>query len=135
MFRTADGAGVDHLHLLGITATPAHPRLAKAALGAHETVAWSYHCHGPDAAAQLRHEGFRLWALERTAESSPQLSLYEVTPPPGPLAIIVGNERAGVDPGLLALCDGVFALPMSGDKSSLNVAVAFGIAVYHLRFG
>ena len=134
MFRTADGAGIDHLHLLGITATPAHPRLAKAALGAHETVAWSYHRDGPDAAARLRDAGFRLWALERTAEPSPQLSLYETELPSTPLALIVGNERAGVDPGLLALCDGVFALPMSGNKSSLNVAVAFGIAVYHLRF-
>jgi len=135
MFRSADGAGVDHLHLLGITATPEHPRLAKAALGAHETVAWTHHRHGPDAAARLRDEGFGLWALERTAEPLPQPSLYEVEPPPGPLALIVGNERAGVDPDLMALCDGVFGLPMSGGKSSLNVAVAFGIAVYHLRFG
>ena len=135
MFRTADGAGVDHLHLLGITATPAHPRLAKAALGAHETVGWTYHRHGPNAAARLRDGGFTLWALERTADPSSQPSLYEAMPPLGPLALIVGNERAGVDPGLLALCDGVFSLPMSGDKSSLNVAVAFGIAVYHLRFG
>lgn len=135
MFRTADGAGVDHLHLLGITATPAHPRLAKAALGAHETVAWSYHRHGPDAAARLRDAGFQLWALERTAEPSPQLSLYEAELPAAPLALIVGNERAGVDPELLALCDGVLALPMVGRKSSLNVAVAFGIAVYHLRYG
>jgi tRNA G18 (ribose-2'-O)-methylase SpoU len=135
MFRTADGAGVDHLHLLGITATPDHPRLAKAALGAHETVPWSYHRHGPDAAAGLRDQGFQLWALERTAELSPQVSLYEAEPLSGPLALIVGNERAGVDPALLALCDGVFTLPMSGEKSSLNVAVAFGIAVYHLRFG
>ena len=83
----------------------------------------------------LRAAGYRLWALERTADPLPQPSLYEVDPPPGPLALIVGNERAGVDPGLLALCDGVFSLPMTGGKSSLNVAVAFGIAVYHLRFG
>ncbi len=135
MFRTADGAGVDHLHLLGITATPAHPRLAKAALGAHETVGWTHHRHGPDAAARLREAGFRLWALERTTEPSSQPSLYEAKLPAAPLALIVGNERAGVDPDLLALCDGVFALPMIGRKSSLNVAVAFGIAVYHLRFG
>lgn len=135
IFRTADGAGLDHLHLVGITATPAHPRLAKAALGAHETVGWTYHRHGPDAAAGLRDAGYRLWALERTAEPSPQPSLYEVEPPTGPLALAVGNERAGVDPALLALCDGIFSLPMTGGKSSLNVAVAFGIAVYHLRFG
>jgi tRNA G18 (ribose-2'-O)-methylase SpoU len=134
MFRTADGAGLSHMHLVGITATPEHPRLAKAALGAHETMPWTYHRNGPDAAAELRAAGYRLWALERMAEPSHQQSLYEATPPPDPLVLIVGNERAGVDPALLALCDGVFSLPMQGEKSSLNVAVAFGIAVYHLRF-
>ena len=50
------------------------------------------------------------------------------------VALVVGNERAGVDPGILALCDAVFTLPMIGQKSSLNAAVAFGIAVYYLRF-
>jgi tRNA C32,U32 (ribose-2'-O)-methylase TrmJ len=60
--------------------------------------------------------------LERTAEPSSQPSLYEAKLPAAPLALIVGNERAGVDPDLLALCDGVFALPMIGSKSSLNVA-------------
>jgi len=134
MFRTADGAGLDHLHLAGISATPEHPRLAKAALGAHLTMPWTYHRNSLDAAARLRDEGFCLWALERTAEASLQPSLYDAGPPDAPLALVVGNERAGVDPGLLALCDGVFSLPMRGGKSSLNVAVAFGIAVYHLRF-
>lgn len=48
--------------------------------------------------------------------------------------LIVGNEKAGVDPGLLALCDVVLQLPMQGHKESLNVAVAFGIAAYTLTF-
>jgi hypothetical protein len=39
-----------------------------------------------------------------------------------------------VDPGLLALADETLCLPMSGSKGSLNVAVAFGIAAYWLRF-
>jgi len=134
MFRTADGAGLDHLHLAGISATPEHPRLVKAALGAHQTIPWTYYRNSLDAAARLRDEGFCLWALERTDGASSQPSLYEARPPDAPLALIVGNERAGVDPGLLALCDGVFSLPMRGGKSSLNVAVAFGIAVYHLCF-
>ena len=42
MFRSADGAGVSHLYLAGITATPEHSKLAKAALGANEDVPWSY---------------------------------------------------------------------------------------------
>lgn len=134
MFRTADGAGIGPLYLAGITATPEHPRLAKAALGAQNTVGWRYYANSLDAAAALRAAGYTLWALEPPPDGRPP-SLYEAAPPVGPLALIVGNERAGIDPALLAHCDAVFSLPMRGDKSSLNAAVAFGIAGYHLRFG
>lgn len=134
MFRTADGAGISPLFLTGITATPEHPRLAKAALGAQTTVDWHYYTNSLDAAATLRAAGYVLWALEPPPNGRPP-SLYQAASPVGPLALVVGNERAGIDPGLLALCDATFSLPMQGHKSSLNAAVAFGIAVYHLRFG
>ncbi len=130
MFRSADGAGVAHLHLAGITATPDHPRLAKAALGAHETVPWTYHPNALDAAQAIRAQGYRLVALEPAADGPAPFA-------PGSadrLALVVGNERAGVDPGVLALCDTVLSLPMSGRKTSLNAAVAFGIGVYFLRY-
>ncbi len=133
MFRTADGAGVAHLHLAGITATPEHPKLAKAALGAHETVAWTYATNAVDAAEALRARGYALWALEPATTNAPAITTGGERPER--LALVVGNERAGVDPGVLALCDGVLSLPMVGEKSSLNAAVAFGIAVYYLRFG
>lgn len=140
MFRTADGAGLAHLHLAGITATPDNPRLAKAALGAQQTVGWTYHRNGVEAAEQLRASGFQLWALERlTAADRPPVAerpaLDTLARAAGPVALVVGNERAGVDPGILAQCDAIFSLPMAGQKSSLNAAVAFGIAVYYLRFG
>jgi len=48
---------------------------------------------------------------------------------------VVGSEPAGVDPEVLHLADATLSLPMAGSKGSLNVAVAFGIAVYFLRFG
>ena len=51
-----------------------------------------------------------------------------------PMALILGNELAGVDPGLLSLCDAALSLPMTGQKASLNVAVAFGVAAYWLMF-
>ncbi len=131
MFRSADGAGVTHLHLAGITATPAHPRLAKAALGAHETVRWTYHPNALHAAQALHAQSYRLVALEPSAQGpapfAPGLS--------DRLVLVVGNERAGIDPGVLALCDAVLSLPMSGRKTSLNAAVAFGIGVYYLRYG
>lgn len=90
IFRSADGAGVAHLHLAGITATPDHPRLAKAALGAHETVCWTYHTNALDAAQALRAQGYRLLALEPAVANSAPFAPR----PADRLALIVGNERA-----------------------------------------
>ncbi len=102
MFRTADGAGLGHLYLCGITATPEQPKLAKAALGAHETVPWSYTPNAVDLAQSLKASGRRLWALERLDSDSP-ITLPSVIPTDataGSIVLIVGNEKAGVDPAL-----------------------------------
>jgi tRNA G18 (ribose-2'-O)-methylase SpoU len=52
-----------------------------------------------------------------------------------PMLLVVGNELSGVDPGIVDLSDRIVSIPMMGQKSSLNVAVASGIAVYWLQFG
>lgn len=133
MFRTADGAGLRQIHLAGITATPENPKVAKTALGAESAIPWHYYSNGVEAARLLQGQGYRLWALERTRAS---VSIFQTQPADeSPLLLIVGNEKAGVDPGILALCDHVFHIPMVGYKSSLNVAIAFGIAAYYLRYG
>jgi tRNA G18 (ribose-2'-O)-methylase SpoU len=135
MMRTADGAGLRHLHLCGITATPTHRGVAKTALGAEVAVPWSYHRNGVDAACMLDERGYRLWALESRDDAC---SLFTVPLPmagEAPLALVVGNERAGVDPGILPLCERIVHIPMEGIKESLNVAIAFGIAAYTIRFG
>jgi tRNA G18 (ribose-2'-O)-methylase SpoU len=135
IFRTADGAGVKHLHLAGMTATPEHPKLAKTALGADSQMGWSYSRNGVDTAVQLQNQGYRLWALEDAPEA---VSLFNLRGDEGdgrPLLLVVGNENVGVDPAILPLCEQILAIPMLGVKDSLNVAVACGIAIYHLCFG
>jgi tRNA G18 (ribose-2'-O)-methylase SpoU len=134
MFRTADGAGLRHLHLCGITATPHHPRLVKTALGAEQVLPWTRYLNALDAAQHLRGQGATLWALESGLQSQ---DLFSARPSSeeGLLVLIVGNERAGIDPQLLALCHRVYHIPMSGVKASLNVAIAFGVAAYFLRHG
>jgi len=129
MFRTADGAGISHLYLCGITPAPGHPRLAKTSLGAEQNVLWSSHHNGVDTAVALVRQGFRLWALESSDNAS---SLFDAPPIQDgpPIVLVVGNEISGVDPGILAQCERTLALPMQGRKQSLNVAVAFGIAAY-----
>lgn len=132
IFRTADGAGLHRLHLGGITATPEHPKVAKTALGAETTIPWRYYSNGVTAARALQEQGYRLWALESSQSSN---SLFETEPVTETrLLLIVGNEKAGVDPGILTLCDRTLHIPMVGHKSSLNVAIAFGIAAYFLCY-
>ena len=133
MFRTADGAGVTHLHLCGITPAPDHPKVAKTALGAEYSVPWTQYWDALEAAASLKQGGFELWALEGGPRSE---SIFNAAKelPEKPLLLVVGNEVSGVDPGLLELCPRVVSIPMQGAKQSLNVAVAFGIAVYTLRY-
>ncbi len=133
MFRIADGCGISHLHLCGMTATPEHPRVTKTALGAEEVVPWSYHRNGVEAARALLAAGSRLWALESSTGALP-LTRAQTLGSPRPIALVVGNENAGVDPGILALCEQAYYIPMVGRKGSLNVAVAFGIAAYTLCF-
>lgn len=133
IFRTADSVSFRRLHLCGITPTPDHPKVNKTALGAEHTVPWEYHRNSLDAAQMSKEQRAVLWALEYTPQS---ISLYEAIGdiPSSPVTLVVGNERAGIDPGLLAMCDCVVWIPMHGQKESLNVAVAFSIAAYTLRF-
>jgi 23S rRNA (guanosine2251-2'-O)-methyltransferase len=135
IFRTADGVGIEHLYLCGITPTPlAHPDMVKTALGAEAAVPWSFHSNALLVAENLQEEGVILLALERTPQSIPIYDFSMKRFEDRPIALVIGHERAGVDPGLLAKCDAVIALPMVGGKASLNVAVAFGVAAYWLAY-
>lgn len=133
IFRTADGVGIRRIYLCGITPNPDEdPSTRKTALGADAKIEWSTHRNAFDLISSLHEKHYHLLALERTATS---IDIYQYHPrwtDEQPLVLIVGNERAGVDPGLLEFCEAVLSLPMVGSKSSLNVTVAFGAAAYPL---
>ncbi|MFU8826570.1 MAG: TrmH family RNA methyltransferase [Brevefilum sp.] len=135
IFRTADGVGAAHLYLCGITPNPLNnTALQKTALGAEEDLSWSAHLDAVGLAQALTAEGFRLLALETAAGSQPVFEVDSQFLDRGSIVLVVGNEQAGVDPGVLDLCDLALFLPMAGSKASLNAAVAFGIAAYLLAF-
>jgi tRNA G18 (ribose-2'-O)-methylase SpoU len=141
MFRTADGAGLAHLYLGGVTPSPEHPKLAKTALGAERSVPWSRHPDACVAAAELCAGGRRLWALEGGPRSlsifdpAVALAAAERRASEQPVVLVLGHEVSGVDPRIVDQCERVIHLPMMGIKDSLNVSVALGIAAYVLRFG
>jgi tRNA G18 (ribose-2'-O)-methylase SpoU len=75
-----------------------------------------------------------LWGLEGGDRSCPLVEAVDMRKG-APLVLVVGNEISGVDPGIMELCDRIFHIPMRGRKTSLNAAVAFGIAAYALCRG
>lgn len=130
IFRTADGAMLQELILTGFTPTPPRREIEKTALGATETVPWKYIRDPLEAITLYRDRGFSIVCLEQTDSS---ISYRSLTRENFPLILVVGNELTGISPGVVAQCDRALEIPMHGSKHSLNVAVAFGIAVFECR--
>jgi 23S rRNA (guanosine2251-2'-O)-methyltransferase len=131
IFRTADGFGVNHLHLCGVTPTPEISAVKKTSLGAEETVGWTYHKNAVTAAQELKEDGGRLFALEEDPRAIPIQNLKHDFANEK-IILIAGSEVTGVDPQLLDLCDEILFIPMRGSKKSFNVSVAFGVAAWML---
>lgn len=130
MLRSADGARLDHVYLGGLTAAANNPKVVKTALGAEQVVPSTSCLDTTTCLTQLRDDGYAIWAIDYTAQS---VAIETVTERPERLAFVVGNERAGVDPDILAASDRHVHLAMHGHKSTLNVGVAFGTVAYFLR--
>jgi 23S rRNA (guanosine2251-2'-O)-methyltransferase len=134
ILRSADGFGFTQAYLCGITPTADNEAVMKTSLGAEDSVPWSYHKDAVKLANGLKAEGWKIYALEDDARATELHNASSVTDQsPALQVLIVGNEITGIDPGLLDLCDGIFYIPMAGEKKSFNVAIAFGIAAYALR--
>lgn len=130
VFRIADGAGVDKIYLCGITGRPdntkAKNKISKVALGAEEVVEWEYVWQAAKPVNKLQEEGYQIVSLEQ----SPKSIDYNKFKPKFPIALIIGNEKSGIRKSILDLSDKIIEIPMRGQKESLNVSVAFGIAAY-----
>lgn len=140
IFRTADAVGISRVYLCGVTPGPIdrfgrwNSRIAKVALGAEQTVSSTHFATTKEALRQLKKERFRLLALEQSAQSIP-LNGVKLSPEAWKsTALILGEEVRGLSLELLNMVDAVVEIPMVGKKESLNVAVAFGIAAYVLKF-
>lgn len=134
-FRLADAAGLAGLLLAGATPQPPNPKINKTARSTVRSVPFTYGSDPQELLRRRKEEGAFIIALEITDESKSLLAyqLPEEVVVAGREVILVGGaEDQGVAPELLALCDVSVHLPMSGQNTSMNVAVALGAAVYLL---
>ncbi len=129
MFRAADAAGIEKLHLAGITATPDNRRIHKTALGSETMVPWDYRSAAIDTVAELKSAGFGIVVLEITTRPTP---IESFTLADFPMCLVIGNEVEGVSSELVELADHAIEIEQFGRKQSLNAAVAFGVTVLDL---
>jgi tRNA G18 (ribose-2'-O)-methylase SpoU len=130
IFRTSDAFLVEAIHLCGYTPCPPHRDIHKTALGATETVPWSYAPDTVELVGQLREEGYLIFAVEQ-AEGSTSLETFRYNGK-GRLVLVFGNEVEGVQDQVLALCDGCLEIPQGGMKHSLNISVAAGMVLWEI---
>ncbi len=138
IFRTADAAGVAKIYLCGYTPKPVfsinnqvlsiNQKIRKTALGAEETVPWEHVSQTWRLVEKLKERGVFVVALEQDKRSE---NIFNFKPR-WPLALIVGNEVTGINTALLNRVEKIIAIPQYGEKESLNVSVAIGVALYTL---
>ena len=128
VFRTGDAFLVEAIYIIGFTAQPPHKEIKKTALGAEETVMWKHFDTSAEAIEELKGNGYKVFAVEQVADSI-SLENFSLSTK---VAVIFGNEKAGVEQSTISLCDGCIEIPQLGMKHSLNIATAAGVVLWEL---
>jgi 23S rRNA (guanosine2251-2'-O)-methyltransferase len=128
IFRTSDALAATAVYLCGITAQPPHREIEKTALGATQSVTWTYFEDTLQAIEKLRADGYQIVAIEQ-AENSTMLNEFQ------PLAdekyaLIFGNEVNGVSDEAMQMIDACIEIPQFGTKHSFNIVVSAGIVLW-----
>ncbi|MCX7118111.1 MAG: 23S rRNA (guanosine(2251)-2'-O)-methyltransferase RlmB [Legionellales bacterium] len=123
--RSADGAGASFVVIPRDKNAPVTPVVSKVACGAAESVPIVRVTNLARAMDVLKQEGIWIYGASGDAEGT----LYELDCKSS-IAFVLGAEDKGMRHLTRTQCDGLFALPMLGTVSSLNVSVATGVCLY-----
>ena len=112
---------------------PTLTRDSKSAVGAEDTMEWTYFENTPDAVRMLQEKGYRVLAVEQAegAESLADFTCNNDNVNNQKIALVFGNEVRGVLQEVVNACDGCLEIPQHGTKHSLNVSVAIGVVLWH----
>jgi tRNA G18 (ribose-2'-O)-methylase SpoU len=91
-----------------------------------ESVVLEVHRSLPPVLDRLRAAGYQLVGLEQTTHSERLFTFPFVCR----TALVIGNERLGLEDDVLERLDRVAEIPMAGLPHSLNAATSTAIAVY-----
>lgn len=126
--RAAEAGGATGVITCGVTADPFGWKALRGAMGSSFRLPVT---RSPDAIATMtaiRAAGISIAASLQAAPTS----IWDADFLP-PLAVLIGNEGAGLDPALVEMADRLVSIPMAGRVESLNAAVAAALIVYEAR--
>ncbi len=131
VFRNARALGAAGVLLDDTSADPLYRKAVRTSMGTVLDLPWTQAVRGT-AWAQVRAAGYRLMALTPAPGAVPlRDAILEARG--GRLAIVVGNEGAGLTDEALAACEVRVRIPMEEGADSLNVATALALALYEAR--
>ena len=129
ILRTAHGLGAAAVVALPGTAELTSPKTLRAGMGAF----FRFPCISTDT------EAFFAWAsahhVETWATDAAGTPIASTRRSAGPLALVLGNEGAGVGEAVRARAARQVAIPLRPGAESLNVAIAAAILLYEVRRG
>lgn len=126
VMRTCDAVGIQELYVLN-NQINTHKRFGKkSSASAAGWLTIHQFTNTQVCVEAVRKKYNKLYAthLGEQAVSLYQLDLTE------PVALVFGNEHAGVSADLLAHCNGNFIIPQVGMVQSLNISVACAVSLY-----
>ncbi len=128
IFRLADAVSAQKIFLCGETEIPPNHKILKASVGTYRWIPWEYQKTALQAIQKLKQKlpKVQVIAIEQSKESIPYLQ-YK---PRLPLALVVGNETAGISKEVLKEANYILEIPMWGVNKSLNVMVSLAIILF-----
>ena len=132
VFRTADAMLLEGVYLCGICCCPPNQEIHKTALGAEESVDWTYFADTKEAIRVLKEKGYTCYAVEQAHDSITLEQAAAQTNGQSKIAVILVHEVFGVQQEVVDACEGCIEIPQYGTKHSRNVSVTAGIVMYRL---
>ena len=136
VFRTADAMRIERVVLCGICCCPPNQEIHKTALGAEESVEWSYFKETLEAVRELQAQGYTVYAVEQAHDSmtleEAAVKVQRDKVQSTKVAVVLGHEVFGVQQEVVDRCDGCIEIPQYGTKHSMNVSVTAGIVMYRI---
>jgi len=122
LLRSAAASGVEHVFLSRLSVHAWSPRVLRAGMGAHFMLQIYEQCDLHLLAREFRG---RVIATSHRAEKA----VFDADLA-GEVALVFGNEGAGLSPELTAVAHEVVAIPMPGRAESLNIAAAAAVCLF-----